>query len=357
MFKYNVSMRNKRYKFFTNSEKTWEAMYEAIAAATESVYLEMYILKNNMSKYDFYKLLKDKALSGVRVRIILDSWGSMSLGSTAIDTLRESGAELFFFRFLWNGTHRKILIIDEKRAFIGGVNFNQHFASWEDLSMEIRGKMVKYITRSFAKGYAECGGPDPILIAQSRHSIFNKTHSWLVEHFPTRKKFGLNKLYKGYLGKAKTSIILVTPYFFPSLWLVKALRGASERGGRGEILLPPYTYVPFLSILSNRIHGFYMRKLSKFGIIFYIRPKMNHSKVMLIDNSEGMVGSQNIDFTSFELNYEIGVLLKEKNIVKKLSEIVETWKMESVLFDPRDKKLHLMDYIVSPLIRLVSLIF
>ena len=66
-----------RYKFFTSSEKTWKAMFEAITDARESVYLEMYIFNSDMRQYDFLKLLKEKAEKGLRVRIILDSFGSM----------------------------------------------------------------------------------------------------------------------------------------------------------------------------------------------------------------------------------------------------------------------------------------
>ena len=332
-------------------------MFEAIQGAKESVYLEMYILKDNMPEYNFYGILKEKAAAGVRVRVILDPWGSMSLTRSAVSALKESGAEIYFLRSLWHGTHRKILIIDENTAFIGGVNFNQQFAKWDDLSVQVKGKMVKYIIRSFAKVYVECGGADPAILAQNKNTIVNKTRNWLVEHFPTRKKFGLNKLYKEHLGRAKKSIILVTPYFTPSLWLIKVLREASERGVKVEILLPQDTYVPWVSYISNRMHYFYMRKLSKFGVIFYIRPKMNHSKVMLIDETEGMVGSQNIDFTSFNLNYEIGVLFKDLKTVKEISEIVETWKKESFLFDHATYRTHLLDYIVSPLMSLFSRMF
>ena len=141
------------YKFFTNSERAWRAMFEAIKDAEESVYLEMYIFTNDMTQYDFLQLLKEKARKGLQVKIILDALGSRELSDKAIAGLRESGAELIFLSHFFHRTHRKILIVDERRAFVGGVNMSQKFRFWNDLVAEVRGNkgLVRHLIRSSRK--------------------------------------------------------------------------------------------------------------------------------------------------------------------------------------------------------------
>ncbi len=336
-----------RYRFFTNSERAWRAMFEAIQEAKESVYLEMYIFTNDMVQYDFLMLLKEKAEKGLRVRIILDSFGSQDLGESAINKLRESGAELIFLNGFIHHTHRKILIVDEERAFIGGVNLSQEFRFWKDMALEIKSqKLVRHVTRSFARVYVECGGIDPLILAQNKPIIRDKTRTWLVEHFPVRKNFGLKRIYKENLGRAKKNITLVAPYFMPKHWLIGVLERAVARGVQVDILVPKHTGI----FIVDRVNYFYISKLSKLGIHFFIDKEVNHAKIMIIDGKEGLVGSQNLDFLSFDLNNEIGVFLKDANAVNKLSEIVNEWKKDASIFDIKHYRPKLLDYILSPII-------
>ncbi len=336
-----------RYKFFTNSERAWHAMFEAITNARESVYLEMYIFRSDMVQYDFLLLLKEKAKAGLRVRMVLDSFGSSGLGDVGVKQLRESGAELIFMSEFIHHTHRKILIVDEKSAFIGGVNLSQEFRFWNDLALEVKGKsLVRHLVRSFAKVYAECHGRDPKILSKNKPILLDKTRTWLVEHFPSRKKSNLKRIYKKNIRKAKENITLVAPYFMPKHWLIWALHRAVLRGVTVDILVPKATGV----FIFDRVNYFYIFKLSKLGINFYIDSEVNHAKIMLIDAKEGIVGSQNLDFLSFDLNNEIGVFLKDAGAVRKLSEIVTDWKEKATLFHFKSYRPHLSDYILSPMI-------
>src|SRR3989344_5532112 len=319
------------YKFFSNSKNAWRAMYEAIDSARESVYLEMYIFEDNIDNFDFFKLLQEKAKSGVRVRIILDYFGSFSFSNASISKLKEAGAELFFISYFFHRTHRKILVIDESVAFIGGVNFFKASFSWDDLVIQTKGRLVVSIIRSFAKVYAECGGKDPLVLAQNKRIILDKTRAWLVEHFPVRKKGSLKKIYKEHLAKAKENIVLVTPYFMPKRWFIAVLHQAVLRGVSVEVLVPKITDYYIL----DRICYFFMFKLSRVGVRFFLLPKMNHAKVMIIDGKEGMVGSNNLDFLSFEFNSEVGIFFKDKKVLEKLVEITDEWKKDAILFDSK----------------------
>ena len=131
------------YKFFTNSEKAWKAMFEAILNAKKSIYLEMYIFQNDMKEFDFFHLLKEKAKQGLQVKLILDSFGSAGLSDSAISELKEAGVEMLFLSYLLHRMHRKVLIVDERVAFIGGVNLHRDSRFWNDLMVKIKGKLVR----------------------------------------------------------------------------------------------------------------------------------------------------------------------------------------------------------------------
>ena len=329
-------------------------MFQAILSARHSIYLEMYIFTNDMVQYDFLKLLKEKAKKGLRVHILLDSLGSSDLGKEAVEELRQSGAEVLFHSYYLFHNHRKILVVDEKCAFIGGVNIGQRFRFWNDLVVQLKGKkMVKHTIRSFAKAYAQSKGKDKNLISKNKPIVLDKTRTWLIEHFPRRRKATLKKIYKENLNRAEESIILVTPYFAPKRFMIKALRRAVRRGVHVDVLVPKQTDIFFI----DRVNYFYMFRLAKYGINFYLEPIMNHAKLMLIDSESGIVGSQNLDFISFDLNNEIGVFFKDENIIKKLHEIAAGWKKNAVLFDKNTYKPTKFDYLLSPLMRIFTKIF
>lgn len=341
------------YKFYTSSFRTWQAMYEAIRHAEESVYLETYIFLDDLHKFNFLELLAEKARAGVRVRIVLDAFGSLGLPKAAIARLRESGAEVFFYSDLLHRIHRKILVIDEGTAFIGGVNFHQVALKWGDLTIKMRGPLARSVLRSFAKVYAECGGRDPQVLHENKKLVFDRTRTWLVEHFPGGRGATLKRIYKKALSGAEREVILVTPYFMPKRWFVRALHQAALRGVRVEILVPKVSN----HVLANAIGHFFMHRLSLLGVRFYLEPGMNHAKCMLVDGREGLVGSNNLDFFSFELNAEVGVFLKEPEAVRKLAEIIALWKQDAVLFDPLRYRPKILDRVLAPLVRLCSRLF
>jgi len=329
-----------QYKFFTKSETVWQAMFETIKLAKESIYLEMYIFQDDMEKFNFTELLIEKAKQGLRVRVILDSFGSSKLSQNALHSMKEAGVELLFISYFFHRTHRKILVVDNTIAFIGGVNFHQSAKLWNDLVVKVKGPFVKRIVKSFAKSYVECGGKDPLIFSESKKTFLHKTHIWLVEHFPHRKKFFLKIIYKKYLNQAEDNVILVTPYFMPKRWFIALLHQAVLRGVKVEILVPKNTD----HSLIDRVNYFYINKLAKLGVNFYLEPEMNHAKVIIIDAKEGIIGSQNLDFLSFELNAELGVFFSDLATVGKLVNITDNWKKDAIPFDLKDYKPNGLDY-------------
>jgi len=147
-----------KYRLYTTSQKAWDGMFKAMAAAQKSIYLEMYIfLDDTQATHNFLGLLKDKARAGVAVVIIADAFGSSSLRQGAAEELRAAGAEFIFFSHWLKHLHRKILIIDGRVAFIGGVNIKEQTRNWRDLQLRLTGRIVRPLLRSFALSYKAAG--------------------------------------------------------------------------------------------------------------------------------------------------------------------------------------------------------
>jgi len=329
-------------------------MYEAISNAQKSIYLEMYIFENDIEEFDFINLLKSKAELGLEVKLLLDSFGSADFSRDSVAELEKSGVEILIMSYLLHRMHRKVLVVDERIAFIGGVNIHKISRLWNDLMVQIKGKLVKKVVTSFAKSYKNAGGKSRELIGKNSRIKAARSDTWIVEHSPVGKKFYFKRIYQAYLNEAKKSIILITPYFIPKRWLRAALHQAVLRGLNVEILVPKNTDNGFI---MNRVNYFYIYKLAKLGIKFYIEPAMNHAKAIIIDEKEAMVGSQNLDVLSFDFNSEIGIFFKDLGEVSKLSAIAKEWKKNSVLFDYKTYKPKWFDYILSPLINLFSLFY
>lgn len=335
------------YRLYTTSSKAWGAMLQEIEKAARSIYLEMYIFLDDTG-YDFREKLEEKARQGVRVIMVLDALGSSGLKKESIEAIRKSGIELLFFSDWLRHTHRKILIIDDKVAFIGGVNIGRQFSAWKDIQLKLRGRMVKSIGASFAYSYEMAGGADPHILAYRKRAVTHKLRTWFLDHWPARGMFSLKNHYIKKISGAKKSIVIVSPYFTPQKWFVALIDSAIRRGVKVEIIVPKKTDKPLIDRVNHR----YMYELSRMGAIFYLSKEMNHSKAMLIDDEEGLIGSQNIDFLSFRFNAESGVFFRQKNMVAELGKIIRQWKKEADLFKPEKYKMSLKDYIIFPIIKL-----
>ena len=298
-----------KYQLYTTSIRAWDAMLAAIKKAQESICIEMYIFLDDTGlEHDFIGALTQKSLEGVRVTIVADAFGSKNLRKKTIKKLREAGVEIIFFSHWLRHIHRKILIIDEKISFIGGVNIGKHFTTWDDLQLKLGATLSRNLMRSFAYTYAMAGGKNELILAYREKMFGQKFQNWLIEHWPIRNIYTLRNLYMENISKAEKNIRMVTPYFTPPRWLISLLDSAAGRGINVEIIIPKKVDWRIM----NRVNYKYMHDLHKFGVHFYLSEKMNHSKLLIIDDSHGIVGSQNLDHLSFSLNNELGLFFKNK---------------------------------------------
>lgn len=321
-----------RYRFYANSERAWNAMREAIVEAKETIYWESYIFIDDDLGRDFLGTLKDAAARGVRVKLILDGMGSFNVFSPFAGDLKANGVEVLYFnRFLrwWNPerlrmgfftrTHRKLLIVDGLVGFVGGVNVGRRYKRWHDLHLMVRGNVVRSFVRSFAKLYRMCGGRDRIVVPPRAMTAMDAV---FLDHWPAARKNILKQYYKKACAAAHMRIVIATPYFVPHYWLMKLLRKAVQRGVAVEVILPQSTDVRLLDLANKVFAGLG----SAAGLRFFFVPEMIHAKALLVDDREGMVGSNNIDARSFDYNVESSMSFRDEGMVKDLRNMLEHWK-------------------------------
>ncbi len=338
------------YKIYTTSTKAWDAMLDEIDKAKRSIFLEMYIFQEDTkSSHDFIGKLTKKAKQGVKVILVLDAFGSSDLSEKSIKSMQSAGVEIVFFSDWLRRIHRKILIVDENVAFVGGVNIGKKFAKWNDLQIKLTGKVVRPIITSFTYTYTMAGGKNRHILMLRKKTLASKMKFWFLEHWPISGMYSLKTLYAKKISEAQNNIRIVTPYFTPPRWFVALLDTAIKRGVKVEIIIPRKTDLP----LIDRANQHHIYNLSRIVVKFYLGKTMNHAMILLIDDQEGLVGSQNIDFLSFSFNVESGVFFKQKNIVAELRKIILHWEKEASIYNPRRYKMKLIDYLIFPIIKLI----
>lgn len=338
-----------KYRLYTTSQKAWDGMFRAMTVAQESIYLELYtFLDNTESTHNFLNLLKEKARAGIEIVMIIDAFGSSALRKGVVEELRAAGVEFIFFRQLFRRTHRKIVIIDRKTAFIGGVNITEETRHWLDLQIKLQGRIIHPLLRSFARSYKMVGGTKPNILKYGRLALVKKIKAWITDNLAGgTSHYFLNNYYRQKIIEARESITIITPYLSPPRWLVKLLDQACRRGVRVEMLIPNDTDIKPL----NKLNYLNACRLSTLGVKFYLEPTMNHAKIMLIDDQEGVIGSQNLDFLSFNWNIEAGVFFQQKDLVGDLRKIISEWKKTASLFTAQHGPIKISDRILMSILQ------
>lgn len=331
-----------RYKLYTTSHEAWDAMLAAIESAQKSIYMEMYIfLDDTQESHDFIGKLVGKAKNGLRVVLVADAFGSKEISRETIVLLKESGVEFLFFSHWLRHIHRKLLIVDEQIAFMGGVNIGKRFTHWNDLQMKLEGIVAKTLLKSFAYTYEMAGGKEQKILDYKNKKIASRVKYLLIEHWPIKNIFSLKKHYVENVTKARKSIKIVTPYFTPPRWLMSLLDDALRRGVEVDVLVPREADMKIM----NDINYHYMRNCPK-GIRFHLSHTMVHAKVLMIDEEICLLGSQNVDLASFSINAEIGMFFKNKRLISEVAHTINEWEKESTLFEPMQYKMHFKDYLL-----------
>lgn len=357
-------MQDSRYDVYSTSQDAWYAMYQAILGAMHSIYWEVYIFADDDMGKLFFSLLEKKAQQGVDVKMLIDGFGSFSVSSKRIQSLRKAGIDIQFFSYrhrgLWrrlvSRTHRKVLIIDNDTGFIGGVNVKKNMADWFDLHVKIEGEAVRSLSRAFAKAYIVAGGRKKQVKHILKHPFCVRKEIADVEFVFDKAGVSTSSARRRYveaLTKARERVILLSPYYFPDKQFIYALWQARKRGIRVDLLIPFRTDI---RVATYAAYGWFTL-MKKMGVHVHLSSHMMHGKGVIVDNDWAMVGSSNLDHGSFYDNDEANVQLRDKIIVTKIKSIVEIWlekakKLDDLDWDKRGKIQRFKEWISMRLYRI-----
>ena len=362
---------------------TYAAMFSAIRAARDHINLESYIIEDDEIGRQFADLLLLQQGRGVQVNVIYDSFGGINTPLAYFDRLREAGINVLEFnpinpvtaRGEWqfnNRDHRKLLVVDGRIAFIGGINISEVYSSipgsrrtrktaesaieWRDTDLQIEGPVVAELQKLFMETWAKQHGKPllqreyfPRLIAQGKD---------IVRAIGSTPDDAFSLIYLtliSAIGNAEKQIHLTNAYFVPDAQLLKALIDAAGRGVDVNLILPGHSdsKIVFHAGRSN------YSSLLKAGVKIHERGgALLHSKTALIDDVWSCVGSTNLDWRSFLDNDEVNAVVLGREFALQMKAMIardlrasKTIKLED--WENRSLLLHIQEWSASLLQRLL----
>jgi len=331
-----------KYEIYSTSEAAWDAMYRAISHAQKSIYWELYIFIDDETGNPFFDILEAKAQAGLDVKLLVDPLGSFWLSRKRVQSLKKAGVDIRFFyqtgkwyrgwwQRLYSRTHRKILIVDEKIGFIGGVNIKKQMRDWLDIQVRMQGRVVHSLLRAFAKSYIISGGNKKKVrrLLKYKFRVEQAEAEFIYDEPNERRRSRARKKYTEALLKARERVILFSPYYFPDKKFLYALWQARKRGVKVDLLIPYRTDIR----LTNYVAFTFFKLMHKRGVSIHFTNKMMHGKGVIVDDDWAMIGSSNIEQAGFYDNYEANMRIKDKKVVKKLKQKILQWLRESSKFD------------------------
>jgi len=315
------------FEFYRTSEETWESMLVAIRGAQSSIDIEHYIFASDKIGDQFIEILKEKSKRGVKIRLLIDTVGSYAFYIGGVpEELRQLGIQVRFFNPIspWRiphftswffRDHKKIIVVDRKIGFTGGLGIRDNMAGWRDTNARLEGEMVGEMAESFKETWEQLG--DKNLLSKIKRFRINAKKRFFITNAPYFKKRFLYYAFIEALRSARKSIWLTTPYFIPDRRLLRVLRQAVRRGVDVKVIVPTILDVP---IVATAAHSAF-EELLKGGVkIFKYHPKFLHAKTAVVDDEWATFGSFNFDSLSFVYNFEANVVSTALECVKELKE-------------------------------------
>lgn len=313
-----------------NGDQAYPVMLEAIAGARQSIHLSTYIFDGDATGRRFIESLRRAAERGVEVRVIVDGLGEKYSFPTARRLLRGSGVEVERFLPMRQGgrlnlrNHRKILVVDGKTGFTGGMNIGgRHMverpetsAPVADLHFLVRGPVVADLQRVFLEDWFFVTGR---LLDEERYFPPLKPAGTALARAigdgPDKEFRKLHWILMGALSCAASRVLIMTPYFIPDRALISAMATSAMRGIQVSLVLPSRNNLPYVHWASRA----YLWELLECGIrIYYQPPPFVHTKLLLVDGLWSLVGSANLDPRSLRLNFELNMEVYDWELTARL---------------------------------------
>ncbi len=350
----------------TSGQDKFDDMFTAIDQAQESIHMEYFNFRNDSIVSLLIQHLEERVKHGVEVRLIYDAFGNSSnnrpLKKEHIEKIRSKGISIYEFdpiKFPWinhvfSRDHRKIVVIDGKIAYTGGMNVADYYITgtkqvgeWHDMHCRIEGSCVNDLQEIFLETWYKVSGEiltDKKYFKGSTYdgndfaglsedicpSAGNKMVG-IINREPRRTSDIIRYFYKNAIDNAKDSIKIINPYFTLSKKLKKSLKKAAKRGVKVEIMLSIKNDIPLTPDC-----GFYnAHKLMKKGCdIWLYKPGFHHTKIIMVDGQFCTVGSANLNARSLRWDYEDNAVIIDPCTTQQLSDLFDSQKQDSMFLTP-----------------------
>ncbi|MFJ2154164.1 phosphatidylserine/phosphatidylglycerophosphate/cardiolipin synthase family protein [Streptomyces microflavus] len=330
-----------------NGDEIFGAMLKAIRGAEHTVDMMTFVYWRGDIAQEFAEALADRARAGVRVRLMLDGFGSRLIEKDQLDMMDEAGVTVAWFRkplYLSplkqnHRCHRKVLITDESTAFTGGVGIAEEWCGdarneneWRDTHVQVRGPAVDGLAAAFAQNWAEC--QEELFDDRDRFVASDRHGDAVVQVVRGSSSFGwqdMQTLMRVVLESAEERIRLTTAYFAPDDYFTGLLCAAARRGVEVEILLPgPHTDKRVCQLAGQR----HYEELTACGVkIYQYQPTMMHTKSVTIDRIAALIGSTNFNRRSLDHDEEVMLAVMDCDFTAALDGHFDEDRDKSVLIE------------------------
>jgi cardiolipin synthase len=312
--------RGNQIKVLRDGDQTYPAMLRAIEGAESFVHLEVYILEDDTVGELFRDVLCERARDGVTVRLMYDAFGSFSLSSGYLEDLHEAGVITHEYRpLVWRTwgkwgrrDHRKILVVDGRVAFTGGLNIGEEYApksvgghGWRDTHCMVVGPVVKELDAMFFTIWHREGArpyPQPPHLPAPPLEDIEPVEAVAVGSSHRGRRTAIRRRYLWAIRQATDYVYIANAYFVPDRGIVRALIRAARRGVEVRILTSEHSDVKLVQYASAA----HFDKLMRNGVHIHLWPEtVMHAKTAVIDGAWSTVGSYNLDYVSLFQNLEV----------------------------------------------------
>lgn len=311
-------------EFFSGGEVLFDDLKQTLKQAKKFIYLEFFIISKGVLWNDILAILKEKASEGLDIKIIFDDFGSSQLPYNYKKELKTYGIDAYNFNpmkphlnFQMNyRNHRKVVIIDGIIAYTGGINIGDEyvnlespFGHWQDAGIKLEGDAVYSLLAGFLDQLRFLTTDQVQIDYKPISNTIHLNKSIVTPFFdaPLDKEYTTKNIYMQMIYKAKSYIYIATPYLILDYELMTALKFAASSGVDVRIMIPAIPDKKIIYMVTES----YARELSLSGIkVFKYTPGFIHSKFMIVDDTEALIGTVNLDYRSLFLHFENSVYLR-----------------------------------------------
>ena len=316
--------------------ETFERIFTDIEQAKKHIHVDFFIIKDDTVGNEMRRLLIRKAQEKVRVRVIYDYLGGFNLSEAYITSLRNAGVYIqpflpFNRKFGYNKinyrNHRKLVVIDGKIGYTGGINianryiFGNRLGKWRDTSVRLEGPAVHGLQNLFLTDWQFV---DNKAVIDEKYFPEPKTFSQnVVQIVSSGPDTDWETILQGIItvfSNARKNIFIHTPYFLPPESLMTAIEMAALSGVDVRLMVPYKTD----TVLATAASSSYFQRVMEAGVRIYLyKQNFLHSKAITVDNEIGIVGTANMDIRSFEQNFEVNAFIYDENVAINLRDAFE----------------------------------